>query len=66
MKSLERKFNNISKLNPYWSSYTCFTETVRSQNFIKSTISKWFTRLVDKSDYDRKDKLQILRDLKNL
>ena len=61
MKSLQRKFLNISRFNPYWSSYICFTETIRDCHFKKRTIYKWFEKLVDRDDYDKKDKWEILR-----
>ena len=48
MKSLERRFNNITKKNLYWSSCTCFTEAIEKQNFSKQTIHRWFNKLVEK------------------
>jgi len=63
MKSLERRFNNISQLNPYWSSHTCFAEAVIDQNFSKKIISYYFKRLVEKDDFDPTDKKQILAHL---
>ena len=66
MKSLERRFNNITKKNPYWSSYVCFTEAVKGQNFRKQCIHRWFIKLVDKNDYDKKDKKSILAQLEEL
>ena len=53
MKSLERRFNNITRLNPYWSSYICFTEAIKEQCFSKRTITNYFNKLVEKDDYDK-------------
>lgn len=66
MKSLERRFNNISQLNPYWSSYICFTEAIRSQNFSPRTIASHFKALVEKDDYNNREKKQILKYLTSL
>lgn len=66
MKSLERRFNNITKKNPIWSSYTCFAEAVSGQGFSKQAIHRWFQKLVDKDDYARDEKKAILEHLENL
>ncbi len=66
MKSLERRFNNISRLNPYWSSYICFTETIKGQNFTPRTIASHFKTLVEKDDYNWQEKKQILKHLTSL
>ena len=65
MKSLQRRFDKISNQNPMWSSYICFTQAIAKQNFAKKTIYFWFSRLVEKSDYGRKEKLEILQELTN-
>jgi predicted RNA-binding protein YlxR (DUF448 family) len=66
MKSLERKFNNIAEKNPNLSSYICFTKAIKGQEFSKQTIHRWFQKLVDKEDYDNRDKTAILEQLENL
>ena len=66
MKSLERRFNNISQLNPYWSSYVCFTEAVKDQNFSQRIISKYFNTLVEKDDYNKRDKKELIKNLLSL
>lgn len=63
MKSLERNFNNISAKNPYLSSYMCFAEAVEGRRFSKRIIAFWFNKLVDKDDYDKRDKKELLRQL---
>lgn len=63
MRSLRRRFNNITKRNPYWSSYICFLEAIKGQNFNKQTTYRWFNKLVEKDDYDRKNKRIILKHL---
>lgn len=66
MKSLKRRFNNISKQNHYWSSYICFAEAVKDQNFSRRTISKYFNALVEKDDYDKRDKKELIKNLLSL
>lgn len=66
MRSIERRYKNIEKKNPLWSSYICFSNAVKKQKFSKQIISKWFTKLVDKNDYDRECKLPLLRHLQEL
>lgn len=63
MKSLERRFNNISVKNPCSSSYICFAEAVRGQKFSKKIIAIWFNKLVDRDDYSKKDKKELLSQL---
>ena len=66
MKSIERRFNNILKKNPYWSSYICFAEAIKAQNFSDQTMRHWFNKLVDKDDYDKSDKKALLSFLDGL
>ncbi len=66
MRSIERRFNSIASKNPYWSSYICFAEAIKSQSFSKEIIHHWFYKLVEKNDYDKKDVRQILKHLASL
>lgn len=66
MRSIQRRFAKISQKNPYWSTYVCFAEAVKEQNFSKQTIHRWFLKLVDKNDYDNKSKKDILTQLEEL
>jgi len=66
MKSLQRRFNNISKQNPCWSSWICLAEAVEDQNFSERTISKYFNALVEKDDYDKRDKKGLIKNLLSL
>ena len=61
MKSLEKRFKKAEKENPFLSSYMCFTKAIHKQCFSKKIIDFWFLRLVDKEDYDKKSKKEILR-----
>jgi hypothetical protein len=60
MKSLKRVFNKIRSENPYWSDYICFAEAVRGRNFSRKTIIRNFNSLVDKEDYVKSEKKEII------
>ena len=66
MRSLERRSNNIAKKNPSWSSYICFAEAIKRQSFSKQTTHRWFQKLVDRNDYARSEKKEILAYLEGL
>jgi len=63
MKSIQRRFDDISNKNPHWSSYICFAEAIKHQKFNKESIRVWFNKLVNKDDYDKKDKKTLLDQL---
>jgi hypothetical protein len=63
MKSVERVFNRIVKNNPCLSEMVGFSQAVIGRNFSKQTISRYFNKLVNKNDYDKKDKKEIVRQL---
>ena len=60
MKSIERRYKNIVKENRSWSSYMCFAEAIKKQGFNEQIISRWFKKLVNKNDYAKNEKKQIL------
>jgi len=65
MRSIERRFIKISHKNPHLSSLACFKLAIEGQNFKKRTLYFWFNKLVEKEDYDQKEKRDILQDLVN-
>ncbi len=66
MRSLQARFNRISMRNPFWSSYVCFADSIKGQNFSRKIIHCWFNKLIDKNDYCKEEKKQILRFLETL
>jgi hypothetical protein len=60
MRSIQKRFNKIQEKNPYWSSMTCFNEAIREQGYSQKNIYYWFPKLVDKDDYQKSDKKDIL------
>jgi len=54
-------FYDTQRLNPYWSSFTCFCEVVKGKKYLRRpTITKWFNELVEKDDYGKRDKGELL------
>jgi hypothetical protein len=66
MKSLERRFKNIQERNVFWSTYLCFAEAVKAQNFGKQAISRWFNKLVGKDEFASGEKKEVLSFLETL
>lgn len=66
MKSIKRRYKNIEARKYFWSSFVCFAEAVKGQYFGMQAISRWFGKLVEKDDFARCDKKQILKHLEDL
>ena len=63
----KQEFSEIKKLNPYWSSYICFAEVIKNKPFLHTrTIRRYFNNLVEKGDYDRPAKEQVIKFLFNI
>ncbi len=48
------------------SSYVCFAKAVEKQKFAKRIINKWFSKLVQKDDYLKSEKKELLKNLEEL
>ena len=66
MKSVEIRFAEIKKNNPLLSSYICFAKAVNGQHFGKQIIGRWFSKLVEKDDYSKRDRNALLANLDSL
>jgi len=56
-----QQFYETQRLNPYWSSFTCFCEVIENKKYLRRpTITKWFNQLIEKDDYFKGDKGEIL------
>jgi len=66
MKSIERRFEVMVKKYPYHSSFICFARAVTGQKLSRDMIKRWFNKLVDKNDYDPKDKRKLFDQLELL
>jgi len=55
------EYQEIFRLNPYWSSWVCFCETIKgSNNLSKRTIKKYFEQLIEKDNYVENEKFALL------
>lgn len=66
MLSVKSLFNNIQIKNPYWPSWVCFTETIKQRGFAPKIVAKWFNILVEKDDYAKSEKKELLAYLNTL
>ena len=48
------------------SSYVCFAKAVEKQKLSKRIINKWFSKLVQKDDYLKSEKKELLKNLEEL
>lgn len=65
MKSIEKRFKQFEKDNPFWSSYLCFANAVMDQKFSEKIIDKWI-HLINKDDYKGIGQTEALRYLHTL
>jgi hypothetical protein len=66
MRSIKRRFNKVSKRNPFLSSLICFSEAIRDQKFSRQMIHRWFYELVENNEYENNDRKMIFDNLENL
>lgn len=61
------EFKETKRLNPFWSDYVCFFETIKKRkNLSCRTIKKYFDICVDRGDYARSEKRAVLQYLISL
>ncbi len=63
MRSLKRVFEKLKRKNPNWSDYACFSHAILRKGFSKKIVSRYFNNLVDKGDYSRGEKKEVLEQL---
>ncbi len=63
MKTIERRFLSVRKKNQNLGDYSTLFRAVKEQNFKRVTISRWFSILVDKNEYDLSDRSQLVKQL---
>jgi len=58
------EFKKVQENNPYWSSFLCFAKVIEGKkNLSRKTIQKYFYKLVDKEDYSKSERFEILNNL---
>jgi len=58
MRSIEARFKEHYKDST--TSYLAFVRAIKEQGFSRDSISRNFIKLVDKTDYDKREKNQII------
>lgn len=66
MKSLQRRFERCAADHPSLGSFITLARAVRGQRFSKDRLQRNFNKLVDKADYEQKDKQALLEHLYRL
>ncbi len=63
MKSIERRFNNVAKANPFLGDYIVLAQAIAGQGFSQDRLARAFNKLVPTDDYDLKDKKVLMEHL---
>jgi hypothetical protein len=63
MKTIERRFLAVRKRNVNLGDYPTLYKAVKCAEFKETTISKWFSILVSKDEYDLQDRRQLVKQL---
>jgi hypothetical protein len=61
MRNIKSRFEAMTKKYPNHSSFICFGRAVWGQKFSQRFISQHFNELVDKDDYDRSDRKELIK-----
>jgi hypothetical protein len=66
MKTIKERFQEKEIEYPNLSTYIVFAKAISKQGYDPKEISSSFSKLVDKNDYDKKDKICLLKQLEIL
>jgi hypothetical protein len=55
VRTFDVLFAETKKKYKRWSSYLCFCKTIADRKMTREDVTKWFKKLVNKEDYDKKD-----------
>lgn len=53
-------YDIIVDKNPGLSTLICFSKAISKRNYEPEYITKWFKKLVDKEDYEHRDRDEVL------
>lgn len=53
-------FDVIQDKNPGLSTLICFAKAIAKREYEPEYVSKWFNKLVDKEDYEHRDRDEVL------
>lgn len=60
MKQIKIHYQKVKETNPLLSNYSCLAKVVKGKKFSRFTILQNFNKLVDKSEYEAKDKTKLI------
>ena len=66
MENLKNHFSRIARQNKSLSSLVCFYMTMKTRKYSQKVITDSFDKLVDKGDYQRKHKEELLEQVLEL
>ncbi|MDB5260434.1 MAG: hypothetical protein JWN37_665 [Candidatus Nomurabacteria bacterium] len=60
MKTIQKRFHSVRRKHVNLGDFPTLYLAVKKQGFSRSTISRWFSKVVDKNDYDAKDRRELI------
>ena len=61
MRTINRLFQNYKEENPLLGSVIIFNHIVTGRNFSQDRLVRWFNILVDKEEYEKNEKKEIIK-----
>lgn len=61
MYDIKSRYEKIATKYPFYSTYTVFAETIRNTKLTEASVRRHFHRLVDKDDYAKNERPEVLR-----
>jgi hypothetical protein len=66
MKSIEANYRKAQAKNPWLGEISCLGEAVKGKYFSRDTISRFFVKVIPKSEYDKYTKNSFIDQLADL
>lgn len=61
MRSIKSRFNKIQRKQPLLGACITLAQAIRSRKFTQSSITREFTKLIPKDEYDKKERRSIIK-----
>lgn len=61
MRSIKSTFNKIQNKQPALGSFCVLAESVKNRRFTKDSISRMFTKLVNKEEYLKEERKNLIK-----
>lgn len=66
MKSIKNTFNKVKSKQPALGSYICLAEAVKNKHYTQDAISRAFTSLMPKDEYQSTERRGLIKQLATL